>query len=169
MFMIRTLIAANLILSLCGNLSFASQASALSCPSGTKRLAQESPEGKEERCVLRRSEKRHGPFQTWYPDGQLRQEGTYRYGQPQGRWTYYYPNGQKRMDGTWRFGKTQGRWTYFHENGSRESAGRFLMGKREGRWTYWDTAGEMRFEGDWTDGELNLDDERAAAAKRGRP
>jgi antitoxin component YwqK of YwqJK toxin-antitoxin module len=141
------------------------ESAAVSCPVGTKPVTQELPQDKEERCILERNGKRHGPFQTWYPNGRLRQEGNYRYGQAQGQWTYYYPNGQKRMQGNWRFGKAQGSWTYWHENGVRESTGRFLDGEREGSWTYWDTAGEIRFEGSWTDGKLDLEPARVSRGK----
>jgi antitoxin component YwqK of YwqJK toxin-antitoxin module len=143
------------------------ESAAVSCPPGTTLVVHELPQGKEERCFLGRSGKRHGPFQTYYGNGNLRQAGTYRYGEPQGVWNYYYPTGQKRMEGNWRFGKAQGPWTYWHENGTRESSGRFRNGKREGNWAYWDTAGKMRFEGDWADGKLNLEAARASAREHG--
>jgi hypothetical protein len=166
MLMIRTLplIRTGLALSLCGSLSFASQVSAVSCPSGSDLVTRERPAGKEERCILTGSSKRHGPFQAWYDNGNLKREGNYRYGLPQGSWTYYYPNARKRMEGSWRFGKTHGPWLYWHHNGSRESTGRFLGGKREGRWIYWDEAGEVRFEGTWTDGALSLGAAQSSAA-----
>ena len=160
-------IRAGLVLALSTSFLLASEVSALSCPTGTKPVVQNLPQGKEERCVLQRSGKRHGPFQTWYGNGNLRQEGNYRYGQPQGRWTYYYPNGERRMEGNWRFGKAQGPWTHWYENGMRESAGRFRGGKREGSWTYWDTAGNLRFEGEWADGKLDLESAQASADKHG--
>lgn len=140
---------------------------AISCPASSTLVRRELPRGKEERCVLRRGGKHHGPFQTWYGNGTLKQEGSYRYGQPQGRWTYYYPNGQKRMEGSWRFGKAQGAWTYWHENGGRESAGQFRRGKRDGSWSYWNAAGEMRFQGDWRDGALDLESAQTSAPERG--
>jgi antitoxin component YwqK of YwqJK toxin-antitoxin module len=69
------------------------------------------------------------------------------------------------MEGNWRFGKVEGPWTYWYENGTRESAGRFRAGKREGSWAYWDTTGKLRFEGNWTDGALDLEGGQAAAGE----
>jgi hypothetical protein len=153
-----------LMLSFCGSLWIVSPIVALSCPNGARLTVETLPQRREVRCILTGSGKRHGPFQTWYNNGNLKLEGTYRYGLPQGSWTYYYPNAQKRMEGSWRFGKTHGPWMYWHPSGSRESTGRFLGGKRDGRWTYWDEAGEVRFEGTWTDGELNLETAHSSAA-----
>jgi hypothetical protein len=156
---------AGLLLGLTGFL-LASRVSALSCPSDAELVVRNVPQGKEERCVLKGNGKRHGPFQTWYSGGNLKAEGTYRYGQAQGNWTYYYPSGEKRMEGTWRSGKAQGSWTFWYENGMRESTGRFRGGKREGGWTYWDTAGNVRFEGEWADDKLHLGEAQASAQKR---
>jgi len=140
---------------------------AISCPPASSLVAREGPQGKEERCVLPGSEKRHGPFRTWYRDGNPREEGAYRFGKPQGTWTYYYPNGQKRMEGNWHFGKVQGVWTYWYDNGKRESMGRFRNGEREGTWSYWDTDGQLRFEANWKNGVLDLDGSQASAGQHG--
>ena len=41
----------------------------------------------------------------WHENGQKRWEGTYKNGEPAGKWTDWYENGQKRWEGTFKVGK----------------------------------------------------------------
>ena len=136
---------------------------AMDCPRGTAMSSSDMSYGKEERCVIERTGKRHGPFRTWHRSGRMRQEGEYRFGRAEGVWTYYYPSGQKRMEGGWRFGKAHGPWTFWHENGQIESEGQLSFGKRVGSWTYRDENGNVRMQADWVDGQLDPEGEHAAA------
>ena len=49
----------------------------------------------------------------------------------------YWPNGQKKEEGTYKDGKKDGLWTYWYENGRKRSEGTFKDGELK-RITDWD-------------------------------
>ncbi len=60
----------------------------------------------------------HGPFRSFFEDGQLAVEGTYDQGVAAGEWTHYHPGGGKAAQGSCDKGRRVGQWTCWAEDGS---------------------------------------------------
>ena len=56
------------------------------------------------------SEKKDGPFESYYRSGQLKKRGTYRDGELEGLCEEYYENGQLEWRGTYNMGEECGEW-----------------------------------------------------------
>jgi MORN repeat variant len=122
-----------------------------SWPSGSPRF-----EGR----ISRIDGEREGPWSFWFPNGRLREQGSYTDGRRVGRWRQWHANGQPRCEGE-RSGEAAdersprtGYWRFWYENGKPEAQGVFVRGLREGRWDYHLTDGEL--DGDRS-GEYHLD------------
>jgi antitoxin component YwqK of YwqJK toxin-antitoxin module len=90
---------------------------------------------------------KHGPWTTYYANGNKRSEGQYDRGKKVGPWTQYWPNGNK-SEGTFREGVFTGTYRAFHENGALEVEGVYnewrgasTDGTKEGPWTYFQPDG----------------------------
>lgn len=57
-----------------------------------------------------------GPFKKYYPDGTILEEGLYKNGQRNGRYSFYNFIGQKSIIGEYKEGKKSGVWVYFESN-----------------------------------------------------
>ena len=105
-------------------------------------------------------EREEGPWTWWYPNGELREQGTIENGRRVGTWRQWYPNGQRRSEGArvWdeatRSSLRDGPWTLWFENGERKARGIYVRGKREGQWDY--TLDDGSLDGDRT-GEYHDD------------
>lgn len=101
-----------------------------------------------------------GPWKTWYPGGEPREEGVFDHGRRVGVWTQWWPNGQRRSRGarawdeTLRSSPREGAWTFWHANGVRAAQGAYVKGQREGRWDV--SLEDGTLDGDRT-GEFHLD------------
>ncbi len=63
---------------------------------------------------------RSGNWQHFYlSNGQIRFEGAYENGQPNGTHSYYYDNGQVKRRGNYQGGIKEGIWEFFEKNGER--------------------------------------------------
>lgn len=108
-----------------------------------------------------------GTWSWWYPDGELREQGSYEHGRRAGVWTQWYPNGQKRAQGERRFCASTGRseregvWVFWHPNGREAARGLYCAGLRCGLWEYTNQDGGL--DGDASgeyDADRKLDGER---------
>lgn len=88
-------------------------------------------------------DQRHGPWSTWYPNGQLAAQGHYRHDKPEGVFTFWHSNGQKSIEGAYDNGAQIGRWTWWHDNGLRAIAGEFEDGDQIGAWSWWQPNGKL--------------------------
>jgi antitoxin component YwqK of YwqJK toxin-antitoxin module len=61
--------------------------------------------------------KREGLWQSWYEDGSLWSEGTYRNGKRHGRAVVFYPNGKTMLEGMYEEDKRVGLWRSYDEDG----------------------------------------------------
>jgi antitoxin component YwqK of YwqJK toxin-antitoxin module len=86
---------------------------------------------------------RHGPWTTWYSNGQVKLEGHYERDQEMGGFTWWYPNGQKAVSGEYRGGQRHGEWTWWHQNGQKASYGAFCLGRETGQWRQWNPDGTL--------------------------
>ncbi len=116
------------------------------------------------------NEVRDGLAAMWYPNGRLRNEGTFEKNTPVGAHKGFYPNGQlvseenyvdglidgplveyydngaKKQEGQFSAGKQVGTWRSFYPDGAKQSEGAFLDGLKTGTWTSWHPTGEVHME-----------------------
>lgn len=86
---------------------------------------------------------KHGPWTSWYQNGQKAMEGGFRADLPSGKFTWYHPNGQKAIEGHYAAGKQSGRWEWYYASGARQIVGEYLDGQRSRGWTWWTEEGEL--------------------------
>ena len=87
-------------------------------------------------------------------NGQKNEEGNYKDGKADGKYTSYHKNGQKLREGTFKDGEWyvingwnkdgellvkdgNGKYTLYYENGQKASEGNYKDGESVGLWTYW--------------------------------
>lgn len=68
----------------------------------------------------------HGPFCTYFQNGQKEQEGSFQYGRFQGRITRWYENGQVQLLTDWEEGRLVGEPQAWDEGGQPVDPDRFL-------------------------------------------
>ncbi len=68
---------------------------------------------------------RHGVWEFWWPNGNMKERGKYSFGWKEGRWTSWWPNGVKQSEGYYADG----------DNASEE-------GRRQGWWDDWKEDGK---------------------------
>ncbi|MDP6433597.1 MAG: toxin-antitoxin system YwqK family antitoxin, partial [Candidatus Scalindua sp.] len=96
------------------------------------------------------SDKPYSGVAVWYyENGQKKEEGTYIYGDKDGKWTYWYENGQKERKETYKNGEKK-RWTEWYENGQKKSE---RTGWWDGKYTEWYENGQKKVEEHYKDGE----------------
>lgn len=55
----------------------------------------------------------------------------------QGYWTWYHQNGNLKMEGNYQNGKPNGEWKHYHTNGALQKIGKYEgQGKQDGLWTW---------------------------------
>ncbi len=123
----------------------------LACPPGATRHGAAPPEAFEEWCEGKDPaggpDRRDGPSRTYYDDGALWLEETWRAGQRHGAFVEWYRGGGKAREGAFTDGHKSGRWTTWWESGRVEEEADWLGGARHGRFaSYWST-GKPRAEG----------------------
>ncbi len=67
-------------------------------------------------------QKKDGPFEHQYPNGQLKSKGTYSNGKLDGPYESYHQNGQLQQKGTYNMGDKCGEWMFEAETGTRTRA-----------------------------------------------
>ena len=119
-----------------------------------------------------------GKVYSFYESGETKEEGKYRNGLKDGKWTHfryggqkdreeiykdgkeiektswtYYENGQKKSEETYKDGKRDGLWTGWYENGQKKAEGTRKDGNKDGLWTGWYENGQKNSERTWKDRE----------------
>jgi antitoxin component YwqK of YwqJK toxin-antitoxin module len=51
--------------------------------------------------------------------------------------TYYYDNGQVKQEGNYLNGKPNGKWVAYNEDGTKQAIGEFESGAKKGKWFFW--------------------------------
>ncbi len=140
----------------------------LACPPGASLAGDGWPDGVEQWCERpddAGKARRDGPSRSWYDDGALQNEARWKMGRLDGHFVEYHRNGRKAQEGDWRDGEKQGRWTVWFEDGrpaeeagyekgilhgrfatffpggGRRVEGRYCHGTQCGTWTTWDEDG----------------------------
>ena len=86
---------------------------------------------------------RHGTYNSWHVNGQLRTTGEYELGKPVGEFVWWHANGQVAIRGSFVDGMHHGAWQWWHANGMRSAKGIYNHGARVGRWMQWDEDGSL--------------------------
>lgn len=81
--------------------------------------------------------------ETWWENGEKKQQTDYSQGMRQGKETGWYENGELRYVIHWEDNKQNGLETYWHPNGQKASELDWKNGKRTGKKTSWYETGEV--------------------------
>lgn len=88
------------------------------------------------------------PTREFYPNGNLRYEGTIWKGYRINKWRYYHEDGSLEMEGNFggkdaeilEIGEQTGEWRYYYKNGNIKTIGYFKKGKKKGIFKTYDEA-----------------------------
>ncbi len=116
------------------------------------------------------NDERHGPWATWFRNGQQQIAGQYEHDVPSGDFTWWYSNGQIASQGAYEDGHPQGTWVWWHENGQKATLGEYELGEPVGKWNWWQENGRLARATDVeTEGHPSLMPEEATAAQPQAP
>jgi antitoxin component YwqK of YwqJK toxin-antitoxin module len=152
----------------------------LACPPGTEHRGAQPLEGYEEWCEAPDPggrPRREGPARTFYDDGELwlessyregllhgpyleryrggvpAREGAYEKGNRVGTWRAWYADGTLQEVSTWRAGQADGAFIAYWPSGTRKEVGRHCLGAQCGVWRAYDEEGRelgvIEYGGDW--------------------
>ena len=93
--------------------------------------------------VKQGKDERHGPWTTWYANGQPQLEGNFEHDLQSGQFTWWHQNGQKALEGRFEAGKQNGPWTWWYPTGQKSIRGEYAHGNPSGRWTWWKEDGKV--------------------------
>ena len=96
---------------------------------------------------------RFGPFKSWYENGILKTEGTYKRGNRDGTFSSWHSNGQKKEEGNYVDGKMDGLWIHYDQDGNKSHNYTYKEGKKEGPFVQWHENGQKETEGNYEDGQ----------------
>lgn len=85
-------------------------------------------------------------LKTYYSNGVLDYESSYRHGLPYGVVRHHLPNGQPLIDYYYVDGQPSGSYKEWHNNGQIKYEGQYREGKRTGLWRHWDANGNLEKE-----------------------
>jgi antitoxin component YwqK of YwqJK toxin-antitoxin module len=97
-----------------------------------------------------------GIWKGYYPNGNIKQQLTYKDNKPNGYAKFYYENGKVSEEGIWTENKWVGDYKYYHPNGNPAYEWKYNeSGKRTGVQRYYHENGKIMIEGDWKEGKEN--------------
>ncbi len=135
------MIALALTLSLAATPAAEAAATPLACPPGAERVGASPPEGFETQCERPDGppeRRREGPARTYYDDGGLAKQASYKEGKLHGAFTEWHRNGRVAGTGAWEEGARVGTWAIHYESGQLEEQCGYERGQRHGRFaTFW--------------------------------
>ena len=125
----------------------------VSCSRETQVVEEKYPDGKPKRvCIYtgRGDNKQMIRETTYYSNGKMQMEGTFKNSKRDGKWSYWYENGSKWSEGFFKDGKNDSiRITYF-ESGKIRYEAYYKDGTRAGKWRFFDEAGRLLREIDYS-------------------
>jgi antitoxin component YwqK of YwqJK toxin-antitoxin module len=89
----------------------------------------------------------NGVYTSFFIDGTVKSQGTFKNNISTGKWSYYFASGELRMVGDVINGKNNGPWEYYYESGGKKMEGQLVNGKRFGNWVIYNTSGGKQSEG----------------------
>lgn len=97
----------------------------------------------------------HGDYISYYPNGQIRNKGSFFNADVHGEWEYYYENGQMSAKGSYLFGLSHGEWQGWHEDGTLYSSNTYEFGSKTGEQRLYQKNGELSNIYNYRFGELH--------------
>jgi antitoxin component YwqK of YwqJK toxin-antitoxin module len=88
----------------------------------------------------------HGPYTSWYDNGQKEYEAVFVHGKKDGVVTRWHRNGQKWMEERYAHGKKHGTTYVWDEAGRKRKEENYSNGKPHGTWTVWDAEGRVKWQ-----------------------
>ena len=88
-----------------------------------------------------------------YEDGVMVSQLTVNNGLLNGNAVYYFASGAIRIQGSYRFGQRDGKWVEFNNLGQLATISYYNNGQKDGKWEIWDLDGNKRFEMYYNNGE----------------
>jgi hypothetical protein len=119
----------------------------LNCPDDSEVDANDSL---EQWCV--KGGFKHGPYMTWFENGNRKESGNYNEGKFDGLWTEWFENGGTHVSGFYKAGRKHGSWTTYFEVGNTRNKGDYLNGREVGIWTFYHLNGNRSEEGTYVNG-----------------
>ena len=122
------------------------------CPPNGVVRGKAPPNGNEQWCEAPGPDGtllKEGVYSRWDDKGTKRLQATYRAGKLNGVFTSYYVNGSIEQEKTYRNGEVAGIWARYNKNGTKEVEIGVLNGKRNGRFARWDKRGNLQIEGSY--------------------
>ncbi len=101
-------------------------------------------------------DERHGPWTSWYSNGQVLLEGNFDHDLQNGQFTWWHQNGQKILEGSFDRGKQNGIWTWWYPTGQKSIRGEYANGSPTGRWTWWKEDGKVSQQADLSRGDSGI-------------
>ena len=84
-----------------------------------------------------------GPFESFYPNGNIKAKGMVLSGKREGVWTSYHLNGNKQSENEYKAGVLNGKTVTIFENGQIMYIGYYLDGEYDGQWFFYTKEGEL--------------------------
>lgn len=88
-----------------------------------------------------------GHSREWYEDGTPRLDVTFAGPEVDASMLFWHPNGQLSAEGVGRDSVRTGPWTFYYENGQKSKQGEYVDGQRAGQWTLWYPNGGLEARG----------------------
>ena len=124
------------------------------------KLAAYKREGKDEK---------HGKWNAWHPNGQMKFSGEYHYNRPTGEFTWWYTNGQKSLAGSYQNGQKTGKWVWWHASGAKSIQGAYEKGSPVSRWIWWNEKGRVAQRVDFSEGHTLMPETQMSRDNRQLP
>jgi antitoxin component YwqK of YwqJK toxin-antitoxin module len=80
------------------------------------------------------------PYYEFYADSSIK-SALHDHNKQGIKYTLYYQNGQIAEEGYYKYGQKHGRWINYTSSGKKISEALFIDNKREGLWTFYDISG----------------------------
>jgi antitoxin component YwqK of YwqJK toxin-antitoxin module len=82
-----------------------------------------------------------GVVRSYYPDGKISEEVSWKQNLKEGPWKRYYQDGTPRLSGHFKNGLQDGSYEVFYSNGTNQIKGEYLDDKSQGTWYFYDEDG----------------------------
>lgn len=86
----------------------------------------------------------HGIWQSWYPTGELMEEGVYERGEETGSYKQFNKDSTLRHEGSLINGLENGHWKHFSKKGILLEKGKYQNGEKVGKWMYYYNDGKPK-------------------------
>ena len=111
--------------------------------------------GKLESEETYKNNKRNGNYKSYYKNGKLESEQNYKEGVSEGLWMEYYKNGKVSFETNYKNGKENGLYKSYYENGKVSFEKNYKNGKEDGLYKSYYENGKVNFETNYKNGKEN--------------